>query len=188
MRQVCRDWLLEMRDAGFMPEGEMVARSKDKTIFDLIHDEDYPLKRILSTADIATSRDVGHLPTLIEKLKDEESIIRYWAVTGCLILGEQAKSAVSEVEKCLKDPSADVRITAAEFLCNMGETETALPVLIAELKNQNSKTALHATNSLHNLGNKAKPALMALKEAMKREDDNYIVRAATYTVEMLQRM
>jgi N-sulfoglucosamine sulfohydrolase len=108
-------------------------------------------------------------------------------VTGCLILGDRAKSAVPEVQNCLKDSSADVRITAAEFLCNMGREKMGLPVLIEELKNPNTKVALHAANSLHYLGKKAKPALNALIDATNRKDDDYVVRAATYTVEVLKK-
>lgn len=186
LRAACREWIFRIHDSGFIPEGEMIELSKEKTTYEVVRDPKFPLQRIVETADMATMRDATQIPELRKRLKDPDSVVRYWAVTGFLVLGTQVKKGLEDVRVCLKDSSADVRITAAEFLCNTGNTAEALPVLIRELKNPNSKAALHAVNSLQYLGLKAKPALGALKEAAQREDDNYIKRAADYAIRVLK--
>jgi len=184
MRQACRDWIMEMRDTGFIPEGLMVEWSKTKTLWDIVHSSDYPLERIVETAYMATDRDPDHLPQLIERMEDEHPVIRYWATTGCLVLGKEAKTAIPSLKKRLSDDVPDTQVTAAEALCVIGEVETGLPVLIKALGHENSKVALHAANSLECLGEMAKPALNALKAAANNPD-RYVQRAVQYTIEHL---
>jgi N-sulfoglucosamine sulfohydrolase len=181
LRKSCLNWMMEVRDAGFVPEGEMVEYSKHGTLFDIVHDKNFPLQRIVDTADIATRRNSDLIPRLLERLDDSHPVVRYWAATGCLVLGEQAKAAVAKLKECLKDASADVRVTAAEALCAVGEAEIGLPVLIESLRHENGKIALHAANALECLGEKARPALQALEQVQKHPDD-YVQRAARYTV------
>jgi len=187
LREACHRWMLEIRDSGFIPEGEMLERAKRKTIYEVVREPDFPLEKIIETADMATMRKPEYLDELIRRMNDPESVVRYWAVTGCLVLGKKAKSAVDAVKKVLNDNCGDVRVAAAEFLCQMGYESEGLPVLIRELQNENSKVALRAISSLEYLGRKARPALAALKTAAKREDDNYIKRAAGYAIEVIQK-
>ncbi len=180
MRKACTDWQKEINDTGFIPEGEMVELDKEKTLYDFVRSNEYDFDRILETADMATAKNVNDLPELIKRLYDKDKYVRYWAATGYLVFGKKTKSAIKALTKLLNDTSPDVRITAAEVLCNFDRTKTGLPVLIKELKNENVKVALHAANSLECIGKKAKLALKALKEASE-SDDQYIPRAVKYT-------
>ncbi len=185
MRKACRGWIMEMRDSGFIPEGLMLDWAKQQTLYELVHSDDYPLKQIVETAYMATDRNPEHLDELIKRLGDEYPVVRYWAATGCLVLAPKSNAAIPELKKRLKDTVGDVRVTAAEVLCMLGETRIGLPVLSAELANENTKVALHAANSLECLGDAAKPALKAL-EAAKENPDHYVQRAVDYTVEKLK--
>ena len=89
--------------------------------------------------------------------------------------------------KTLEDNSADVRIAAAEALCLLEREEIALPILITELKNGNSKIALNAINTLDALGEKARAALGALESINRQSNDEYIPRAATYIINKLKK-
>ena len=121
----------------------------------------------------------------MNRLKDKDSAVRYWAATGFVILGERIDPAVGILSNCLNDPSAEVRIAAAEALCVMGETEKGLPQLISELQNKNPKVSLHAINVLQCLGEQARPALEELTKLLKNSKDNYIQRAAGYAIRSL---
>lgn len=184
MRGACRSWQLEIHDAGFIPESEFVEISKSGTVYDFVRSEKYQLNRIMEVADKATSRNAADLDYLIEKMGDGDKFVRYWAATGCLVLGEAAKPAAGELQKLLKDSYAEVRIAAAEALCNLGQADYGLPVLVKELSNPNSKVALRAANSLQYIGKAARSALPALKAQLENED-NYVVRAVKYTIEQL---
>ena len=184
LRNACKDWMLEIFDAGFMPEAEFVEISKTGATYDFIRSDKYLLEKIINAANFATSRDPKHLDQLLGFFEDEDKFVRYWAVTGCLVLGDHAKSAASALKKKLDDTYASVRVTAAEALCNLGEEKSGLPVLIKELSNANTKVALHAANSIQYIGRAGKPALNALK-AQFENSDNYVQRAAKFTAAQL---
>ena len=184
MRKACKEWMLEIFDAGFMPEGEFVEISKTGTTYEFVRSGKYNLEKIINAADLATFRDPNVLDQLIELMKDDDKFVRYWAVTGCLVLGEKAQAAKAALVQMLNDSYADVRVTAAEALCGLGDVKVGLPVLIKELANENTKVALHAANSIQYTGKEGKPALDALKAQFENEDD-YVKRAVTFTADQL---
>ena len=64
-----RDWELEIRDVGFLPEGEIHSRSAGSTPYEMAHDaKRYPLERILETAELASSLNSDALTELPEAL------------------------------------------------------------------------------------------------------------------------
>ena len=184
LRKACRDWSMEIRDSGFMPEGEMLEQAQAGEIYEVVRSTEYQLGRIIETAEKATSGDIDFYETMVDRLTEANPVTRYWAATGCLILGKEASGAAGELKRRLKDPVGDIQVTAAEALCVMGETEAGLSGLIAALKHENSKVVLHAVNSLECLGELARAALPALKSLTEHED-NYVRRAAHYTIEKL---
>ena len=129
--------MLEIRDTGLMPEGEMLTRNQKLPSFDFAQSNEYPVEEILKAANISTSADKSKLNQITKFMQHEDATIRYWGVTGCLILGDDAKGATIDLEKLLNDESPDVRITAAEVLCNLGKTEKATAVLIEALNDDN---------------------------------------------------
>ena len=182
MRKVNKKWIREMADSGFIPEGEMLNRIKNQTAYDLIHDKKFPVENIIHAAELAGEQNPDNLPELTTMLNDKESVIRYWGGTGCAILGTKAKPTARILEKTLNDSSADVRIACAEALCNLGKADIALPILIEAAQSNNSKVALHALNVLDIIGDKAKPARAVLADLAKNSNDNYVKRAAGYTL------
>ncbi len=62
MRRAERNWVMDIRDAGFLPEAEMMARSNSSTPYEMAHDvQTYDLAAYLEAADIANSRDPERL-------------------------------------------------------------------------------------------------------------------------------
>jgi len=183
MRKANRDHLLAIRDAGFLPESEMIERAGTDAIYDMVRDEKrYPMQRIMAAAELAGDRDVANLPELIELMQDKDCAVRYWAATGCAMLGKQAVPAAAELEKLLADPTPSVRIAAAEALCALGRPQKALPVLVDALEHPNNRVVLHAINTLENIGEAARAAIDAIERTAKTNKDGYVKRAAGYTL------
>lgn len=188
MRGEKERWMSEIRDTGLMPEGEMSTRNETQSSFEYVHSDAYSFEKIKTAADVATMRDTGKLDEIIGFLKDENPLVRYWGATGCLILGEAAKSAQNDLKELLVDKNADVRIAAAEALCNLGESGVATPVLIEALNEDNLMVRVHVLNSLEILGGEvAKAAIPKVKELVDgREDRGYDIRAGKRLVEIYE--
>jgi uncharacterized sulfatase len=183
-RRAQRDWTLRIADVGFLPEGEIHSRSAGSTPYDMGHDsKKYPLQRIFETAELASSYDNrGTIPKLKERLKDDDSAVRYWAALGLLIRGQAAEAtARNELRSALKDKSPYVRVVAAESLGRYGgdaDRQAGLAELI-ELGSQEKYgvfVAMAALNSLGELGPKAassRDAIRALSAKGKVPDLRY---------------
>ncbi|MBU0754784.1 MAG: HEAT repeat domain-containing protein, partial [Planctomycetes bacterium] len=180
LRQAHRAWSLEVRDSGFLPEGEMQERAGERTVFDVVQSPDFPLERIIDTADRATRGDASDLPGLIERFKDKESAVRYWAATGCTLLQEKAGAAGELLIELLGDRSQSVRIAAAEALCFQGKREEALPVLLEGLEHSNPKHVLHALNVLEELGKNASAARASLIDLVENTGHVFVKQAAEH--------
>ncbi len=79
------------------------------------------MDKIIETAEMASSRDVMHLPEIIKRLTDENSSVRYWAAVGCSVLKEQSVIAKESLIELLDDSEIAVRIASAEALYHIGE-------------------------------------------------------------------
>jgi arylsulfatase A-like enzyme len=180
MRTALREHMLRIRDNGFIPEGspmEGYAATRDK--------EAYPLERLIDFADVVTKRDPASIPQFVKAMTDANEAVRYWAVLGCLMVGDKATPAKGALVAALGDASPHVRVVAAEALCRIGEAPRGLAALGELLTTHtNPKVRLQAANSLDHLGDLAKPALDALRKATRDEDD-YVKRASRYTAAVL---
>ena len=181
LRRACYGWQKEIFDTGFIPESQMVEIVKTKSLYDFARSKEYQLDKIMEVANIATIGNIETLPYLQENLKNDDSIIRYWATVGFVILRKKAKPAIDDLTKCLNDQSISVRITVAEALCNLDRNELALPVLINALESENDKTVLYAANVFDCIGDMAKPALNDLKKILNHVNMD-IQKAARHVV------
>ena len=191
LRQANGEWVRSIHDAGFLPEAEMIARAeeRDGTIYELVRNPKLPLDYIIETAEVASLEDSAHLDTLVERLDDDESAVRYWAATGCAILGEQAEPARSKLEKHLDDPSPSVAVASAEALYYLGNKEQSVATLTRVLKSDQEMARVHALNVLKLIGEDARPALATTKELVDSkdpEDNSYDTRAALRLIEILE--
>lgn len=158
LRKENQRWITENRDAGFLPEAMMIELAADKTVYELTHSKDFPFEKIFSTAEMATEENPAYLPELFKRLTDSHPGVRYWAATGCAVLGDKALEAAPQLKKMLEDPYGNNRVAAAEALCRMGITDKSLQTLVDEMNNSTQMVPLHAVNVLRSLGNVALPA------------------------------
>jgi uncharacterized sulfatase len=174
MRLALREHLLKVRDVGFLPEDEIHSRSHGSTPYEMGHDpQRYPLERILSVADLASSQRPDALPQLKRALQDKDSAVRYWAAMGMLMRGKSAvASARSELRQALTDAAPSVRIVAAEALGKFGDADevnhalTALLELARQTK-ENYYVSVQALNAIDELDDKAAPLLSAVQDIGK---------------------
>lgn len=157
-----RQWMLQVRDVGLLPEGEMQRRSEGTTIYAMGHDpEQYRIERVLNVAEIASDVRTRPIERLRRAAMDSDAAVRYWAVLGLTIRGpEVARESESVLQRSLRDDSPDVRVAAAEGLARYGDAQLqkqALEVLaeLSDVRHHSEFTAMAALNAIDALGEQA---------------------------------
>lgn len=117
MRKAQRELALRIRDVGFLPEGEIHARTGEAgTPYEMGHDAArYDCRRAMEAAD-QSSR--GQKPSLT----DADSAVRYWAAHGYLVRREVDDALRAAAAR---DASPYVRAIAAEALGRYGSEADA---------------------------------------------------------------
>jgi len=179
MKTANEEWLINTKDAGFIPEARREEMSKSTTIYQYTHSEKYNIRNIVETADMASSKDRRYLDILITRLQDKDPDIRYWAATGCTILGKEATRAIKGLEALLADKEPSVQIAAAEALYGLGEKKKSVAILINALKGSNIMARVQALNILETTDKKdASMARTYLQSIISQNLAEYDVRAA----------
>ncbi len=126
-------------------------------------------------------------PAYLDHLSDDRQSIRYWAVVGVHANTKYAADmalAKPAITTMLEDPSVVIRVAAAHAMCDWGEERLAVPVLVEALKHPTDKARLFAVIALDKIGEKARPALPQIREAVN-DSDNYVTRVAKTILERL---
>ena len=195
MRQALAQWQREIGDIGLVPEAEIsIAERQFGSCFEILHpvggrsNVESPEAILEKLVETATKASMGSdaLSDLVSEADSMNPSIRYWALTGIGNIGSAAKSAEEVVKVALKDSSPNVRIAAARAAAKFGLTEKALSVLEAELESEHQWGRLAAAIVLDEMDEQARPALGALKNALKDQPNKYIVRVANRAVNELE--
>ena len=148
MRKAQLEWMLEIKDTGFIPEAELADRTEGTTAYDYMRSANPDLKRLIQTADAAATATTEDIPELEKYLKSEDAATRYWGATGLLILKEKAKPALPALREAAGDVSPNVAIVAGEALYRLGEKEPGKKALLGALKAPNAFARAHALNAI----------------------------------------
>ena len=189
-RRAHREHVFQIRDIGFMPEGERLQRADGDSLYALGHDpQRYPLERVFAAADLASSLNMEATDQLIELLGDEHSTVRYWGAMGLLMRGTRAVvQASAPLQRAMADDASPyVRIAAAHALAQYGRVSDVQPALeilvgLADWNEHDVFTVMAALTALDALDAKAAPVadrIGALPEkgpAPDRRYDSYIPR------------
>jgi hypothetical protein len=153
MRSATLNKMREIGDTGLVPESMYESLSKDGTVYDYVHNKDFPYEEVLQIALAAGDGGSGVLQKLRAAMKHDHPVMRYWGATGCTIQGEAAAAAMSQLKRLLKDPSPSVRVAAAEALYVLGDEQTGFNGLIDILKETDDPVvSLEALNITQALG------------------------------------
>jgi hypothetical protein len=153
MRGATLDKMREIGDTGLVPESMYESLSKDGTVYDYVHNKDFPYEEVLQIALAAGDGGSGVLQKLRAAMKHDHPVMRYWGATGCTIQGEAAAAAMSQLKKLLEDPSPSVCVAADEALYVLGDKQTGFNGLIDILKETDDPVvSLEALNITQALG------------------------------------
>lgn len=170
LRAVQQAQARQIRDVGFLPEGEMHARAAGASPYDLARDGDrYPFERVFAIAELASSLAPDAAPELRNALTDADSAVRYWAALGFLMRGGAAVgNAAADLRQALADTSPFVRVAAAWALAahgNSADARAAVTVLgeLAPWGRNSVFVSISALTAIDNIGTKAAPLRDAVK-------------------------
>lgn len=164
MSQACDDWLLEIKDTGFIPEGERGIKAGGMPLYDYMRNSSVPLGKILETARLALQGKKENLEKMTAHLRHEDSAVRYWAAAGLLILKDDASPAIPQLREALNDLSPDVAIVAAEALYDLGEKTASIDALVKALEEDEVFVRVHALNVIDHTDEESK----IIKQAVAR--------------------
>ena len=160
LKAAMRKKQLELFDSGLLPEEMRMQRAKENnmTIYEMVRDPKlYPLARYLDAADMALTREKQNLDLFIRDLASDDAGVRFWAVTGLLLLEKDAASAAGALEKAMNDEYSEVGSLAAWALFNLGAKEKASDALYNMLVSDKAGRPL--TNVLDWMGDDSNPIL-----------------------------
>ncbi|MGD1890675.1 MAG: sulfatase-like hydrolase/transferase [Cyclobacteriaceae bacterium] len=168
MRTAQQQWATETHDSGLIPEPMMQRLAEGRTIYEMVRDtKTFPIKDILGITDLSLPNEKLTAQMVAELMKSENPIIRYWSVIGLGSDANLASSVRPVLQKHLNDPFPSVQIKAAELLCQSGECDDALPLLIDKLDSEGA-TMLMAARAIQQMGEAAKPVLSEAQEKQQR--------------------
>jgi uncharacterized sulfatase len=180
LRAALKAWQNEVGDVGLLPEAEIeIQEQAAGSRFAILNRTGgtAALERLVDVATMA-SEGIGALDTLIKGLSDPDPSVRYWSATGIGNIGTPAAQAKTDIVAALDDSSPSVRIAAARAIANLGQPQLAIPTLTKELESEHQWGRLAAAIALDEMDQAAKPAIDALRKALKNQPNKYIVRVA----------
>lgn len=185
MREETYRLLIEINDVGLVPEPEAELISQTTTLYDYARSGKYDVRNVLQTAIHASSGGKEQLPFLLSKTSDHNPVIRYWAATGLLRLGGQAKAAIPRLQQLLQDDRTYIATVAAEALYRLGYKQPALAQLSKAIKNTNDITRLQALNALQLADIKELKEITETLQTIANGDTEYDSNAAQYLLKKM---
>ncbi|APZ92452.1 sulfatase-like hydrolase/transferase [Fuerstiella marisgermanici] len=188
------NWVLETRDLGLIPEAELHRlRDEAGSEWAILNEGEAEaaetrMQTIRDAAFLAGGTAAEDLTQLATWLRHEDAIVRYWAATGIGNRGDLRETffiPTSLFIALLSDESENVRVAAARVLAEIGQDELALNSLSKMLDEGTQWARLHAAIVLDEMGEKARPAI----DAMKRNKDyrDGLVAKGKYVVRVLNK-
>ncbi|MEL7585339.1 MAG: sulfatase [Prolixibacteraceae bacterium] len=167
MRKANREWMLKIKDTGFIPEAELTDIVGDGAAYNYMRSGKVNLEKLIDAADLATNAKSQDIAELVSLLKSNYAPVRYWGATGLLLLGGKAGPVKKEIEKAINDSSANVTIVLAETLYGLGEKEQGKKGLLAALKSPNSFARVHAFNVIDEVDENSPEIQQAVIQSLK---------------------
>lgn len=105
-------------------------------MYDYMRSEACPFDDLLAAAELATEPGKGAIYDYIELLKNKDSAIRFWGVTGLLIHIDNAEQALPALKAAADEDATATAVLIGEALCRLGEKELAETIFLRILKDE----------------------------------------------------
>jgi hypothetical protein len=150
LREVLNEWITCTRDAGLLPEAEMIrrARDTDQTIYELVRSPEYPVENLLQAANLAAAATSADLPDIVQLAGHPDPAVRYWAASALISHEAGGAEARDLLLQLLNDASPSVKLAAAEALYRRGEGELIVPAYEEGLRHPEEMIRIQAISSL----------------------------------------
>jgi arylsulfatase A-like enzyme len=169
LRGALRQHAMTTHDTGYLPESMLWRRlGNQRSLWEVARSKGLGLKNALAAAERV---GVAGEAELIQGLSDKDGAARYWSAVGLNALPELSTAGVTALKKALNDGTMSVRTEAAYALSRHDRLDLGLPVLIAQLDQENLAAVMHAARAIQTLGPKtaadATDAMADLDRRMK---------------------
>ncbi len=166
LKNELHEWMINTRDLGLLPEAEYMIRSEGSTPYEYSRESgDFEPLKILETAEMI---GISTEDQFIDKLKDKDSGVRYWAVIGLTNLGKLSPAAIDALDGLLTDPSPSVQIAAAEVLCYNKIPDKAIETLDRWVHDDRPWVALQAARTILLVGESARPLIPTMYDILEK--------------------
>ena len=187
MRKANKDWMLQIKDTGFIPEATLANLSQKSGAYDYMRTGATDIKKIIEAANYATAATEKDIDSLIDLMKSKNESIRYWGATGLLIMGDKAEAALDALKFASQDSCSDAAIVASEALYGLGAKKEGLAGLlrILEIPNEMARTrALNVVDIIDENGAKMQAVVRKIITDSKGDKSRkrYDLRCANYLV------
>jgi arylsulfatase A-like enzyme len=186
LRKETLQWLLKVKDVGFIPEPAVAKIIETTTLYEYARSGKYQIDEVIATAYQASSLDKKYLAELSKKATSDDPVIRYWAVTGLLALGRDAQAAKSVLKKALGDKEAYIATVAAEALYRLGDKQQALQHLFKVIDDTNVMNRVQALNALQCATPEELKQVEKLLAALSNNKSEYDKKAATFLLQYIR--
>ncbi len=185
LRAAHRAFMRESGDTGLLPEGELDRLKQPNDWREKLAQSEL-LQRLLEFRALDHQGEKA-CAAYLQALRDPAAALRYWAAIGLRrsCPANLRDSAQTAIRPLLADPSASVRVAAADTLCRWGAADAGLPVLVSVLKEGTPNERLLAAGALDQLDSAARPAEEELIAATK-DQYRYARDVADTAVRQLQ--
>jgi arylsulfatase A-like enzyme len=175
LRSLHINWMHQTQDMGLITEPvlEEMGKKHGNKYFILQRPENQGIVNQVREVIELREQGITGLNQLVLKLEENPPAVRFRAAYEIGNFGNEAKSAMTHLEKCLLDESGAVRIAAARALCLIGNSTKGIETLRKELlTNPNHSVRHYAALYFEDLGEVARKYLADFKQAQKDNNDS----------------
>ncbi len=167
MRRQQVEYLKEIGDLGFIPEGILYEKYKnDSTLYMHQYDEESLSAIIEAGVNATLSPTQAQINSLLEK---PDPAYRFWAAMGAIRLARQGEDVSASLTELAGDDNGDVRATAAEGLYYAGKTNEARDLLFDLLSSDNPYVLIRVMGTIEFLDVDVAPVRSRLETLQSRE-------------------
>jgi N-sulfoglucosamine sulfohydrolase len=182
------DWMRKIKDVGLIPETDYSDFAGDKSMYDYMRSPACPFDELMEASDLATMGGKKDINDFVRYLKSPNSAIRYWGVTGLLIIKNDARPALAALKNAAKDKSGAVATMAAEALYGLGEKKLAIETYMRILSPEtyNVYSMIFALNSIDAINDSSAELITPLQQKFVElskymgPEKNYIAQNVNY--------